>query len=71
MSKWARIQQRVAKVGRQLGAQYFLTGKIYSITEKSEDSGRVQYFLFMQIIEVETGAIRWQKESKALKGIIN
>ena len=64
-------QQKVAKMGRQLGAHYFLTGRIYSVTEKSEDRRRVQYFLFMQVLEVETGAIRWQKESKAVKGIID
>jgi hypothetical protein len=62
-------QARVASMGRQLGAQYLLTGKLYDITEKSAEARRVQYFLFMQVIEVETGAIRWQIEVERLKGL--
>ena len=61
--------QRVAQMGRQLGAQYLLTGRVYAVTEKGIESRRVQYFLFMQVIEVETGAVRWQKDAEALKGI--
>ena len=41
-------QARIAIMGRQLGAQYLLTGKLYDITEKSLNGRRVQYFLFMQ-----------------------
>lgn len=62
-------QARIAVMGRQLGAQYLLTGKLYDITEKSLNGRRVQYFLFMQVIEVETGAIRWQMEVERLKGV--
>ena len=62
-------QARVASMGRQLGAQYLLTGKLYDITEKNSEARRVQYFLFMQVIEVETGAIRWQIEVERLKGL--
>jgi penicillin-binding protein activator len=62
-------QARIAVMGRQLGAQYLLTGKLYDITEKSLKGRRVQYFLFMQVIEVETGAIRWQMEVERLKGL--
>lgn len=60
---------RVAEFGRQLGAQYLLTGKLYDVAEKSEQGRRVQYFLFIQVIEVETGAIRWQVEVETLKGL--
>ncbi len=62
-------QAQVAIMGRQLGAQYLMTGKLYDIAEKSSNGRRVQYFLFMQVIEVETGAIRWQIEVDALKGL--
>ena len=62
-------QAQVASMGRQLGAQYILTGKLYDIAEKSAKGRRVQYFLFMQVIEVETGAIRWQMEVDTLKGL--
>jgi uncharacterized protein (TIGR02722 family) len=61
--------QRVAQFGRQLGVQYVITGKIESVTEKNDDGKRVQYSLFMQVIEVETSAIRWQEEAEVMKGI--
>ena len=61
---------KVAQMGRQLGAQYFLTGRVYDVAEKGAKGRRVQYFLFMQVIEVETGRIRWQMSSETLKGLI-
>ncbi|MGK0360351.1 MAG: hypothetical protein ACI9U2_002664 [Bradymonadia bacterium] len=62
---------KAAQLGRQLGASYFVTGKIYSSSEKSGEERRVQYFLFMQAIEVETGAVRWQNEANLTKGLVN
>jgi uncharacterized protein (TIGR02722 family) len=59
-----------AEVGRQLGAAYFLTGKIYTSSEKVDDEKRVQYFLFMKIVEIETAVIRWQNEANLTKGLI-
>lgn len=59
------------QLGHQLGVQYFITGKIYDKAERNKDERRVQYFLFMQCIEVETGAIRWQNEAQLTKGLIN
>jgi len=61
---------KVAQMGRQLGAQFFLTGRVYDVTEKSAEGRRVQYFLFMQVIEVETGRIRWQMSAETLKGLM-
>jgi len=61
---------KVAQMGRQLGAQYFLTGRVYDIAEKSAEGRRVQYFLFMQILEVETGRVRWQMSAETLKGLV-
>ncbi len=58
-------------VGRQMGAQYFITGKITSVEEKIQSTRRVQYMLFIQVLEIETGLIKFQNESarsKALKG---
>jgi penicillin-binding protein activator len=57
----------VAQYGKQLGAQYFLTGKVQTSDERTEDSRRVQYFFFMQVIEIETGAIRWQHKAYVTK----
>ncbi|HYD49673.1 MAG TPA: CsgG/HfaB family protein, partial [Terriglobales bacterium] len=59
------------RLGKQLGAQYFFTGKITSVDERLSSMRRVQYSLFLQVLEVETGVIRFQNEvtrSKALKG---
>jgi TolB-like protein len=58
------------RLGRQLGVQYFFTGKITSVDERLSNMRRVQYSLFLQVIEVETGLIRFQNEvarSKALE----
>lgn len=61
---------KAAQLGRQLGAQYFVTGKIYTADEKTGGERRVQYFLFMQAIDVETGAIRWQNKANLTKGLV-
>jgi PBP1b-binding outer membrane lipoprotein LpoB len=61
---------RLAKYGVQLGAQYFVTGKVHSVTEKVDDERRVQYFMFLQVIDVSTGAIKFQNESKVTKGLL-
>jgi hypothetical protein len=63
-------QRSAQRLGRQLGAQYFFTGKITSVDERLNNTRRVQYTLFLQVIEIETGIIRFQNEvarSKALK----
>lgn len=58
------------RMGRQLGVQYFFTGKISSVDEKLNNIRRVQYSLFLQVIQIETGIIEFQNEvtrSKAIK----
>ena len=62
---------KAAQLGKQLGVKYFITGKVYDSAEKSGSERRVQYFLFMRAIEVETGAIRWQNEANLTKGLIH
>ena len=61
---------RLAEYGRQLGAQYFVTGKVYDVAEQVKGEKRVQYFMFVQVIEVATGAIKFQNESAITKGLI-
>jgi uncharacterized protein (TIGR02722 family) len=59
------------RLGRQLGVQYFFTGKITSINERLNKQKRVQYSLFLQVLEIETGLIEFQNEvtrSKQIKG---
>ncbi|UCC97461.1 MAG: hypothetical protein JSW66_16665 [Phycisphaerales bacterium] len=63
--------QTIGRLGRQLGAQYFVTGKVSSVEERFRRTRRVQYSLILQVLEVETGLIVFQNEasrSKALKG---
>jgi len=60
-----------ARLGRQIGAKYFVTGKLMAVDERLQKTRRVQYSLFIQIVEVETGVLKFQNESarsKALKG---
>lgn len=63
-------ESKSAEVGRQLGARFFLTGKIYDSAERADKERRVQYFLFMKIVEVETGVVRWQNEANLTKGLV-
>jgi penicillin-binding protein activator len=58
-----------AKYGKQLGAKYFITGKVSAADERSSDMRRVQYFLYMQVIDVETSAIRFQAKSEITKAV--
>ncbi len=62
--------ERLAEYGRQLGAQYYVTGKVYDVAERTEGERRVQYFLFIQVLEVETGRIKFQTESGLSKGLL-
>lgn len=59
----------VVKYGKQLGVKYFITGKVAGNDERTEDMRRVQYFLFMQVIDVETSEIRWQRKTYVTKAI--
>lgn len=60
-----------AKVGRQLGAKYFVTGKVYDSAERTSGERRVQYFLFMKVVEIETSAMRWSNEANLTKGLVD
>ena len=63
--------ETLGRLGRQLGAQYFVTGKITSVEERLQRTRRAQYSLVLQVLEIETGLITFQNEavrSKAVKG---
>lgn len=59
-----------AQIGRQIGAQYFLTGKLQAVDERQKGERRVQYTLFMQVIEVENSLVRFQTKSERTKAIV-
>ena len=57
-------------LGRQLGATYYVTGKLGAVTERLKKIRRNQYNLFIQVLDVETSTVKFQHEavrSKAMK----
>ena len=63
-------RRSAARVGRLLGVDYILTGKIFDRAERTSDARRVQYFLFMQAIGVEDGVVVWQGEAGLTKALV-
>ncbi|HWV37414.1 MAG TPA: hypothetical protein VN033_02940 [Vulgatibacter sp.] len=59
-----------ARLSKQVGAQYFLTGKIQAVDERAEGERRVQYTLTLQLIEVETSVIEFQNSTARTKAIV-
>ena len=62
--------RHVADYNRQLGAKYYVTGKVFTADERAFGERRVQYFMFMQLIEVATSAVVWQHKVEFTKAII-
>jgi uncharacterized protein (TIGR02722 family) len=63
-------QTKIAHWGKQVGARYFVTGKVFSTDERVGEERRVQYYMFMQVLNVETGEIMFQNKSAVTKAII-
>ncbi len=61
---------QVAEWGQQIGARYFITGKVFSTDERMKGERRVQYFMFMQVLAVETGEILFQNKTSVTKAIL-
>jgi uncharacterized protein (TIGR02722 family) len=61
---------QVATWGKQVGARYIVTGKVYNTDERQDGERRVQYFLFIQVLNVETGEILFQHKSSVTKALI-
>jgi PBP1b-binding outer membrane lipoprotein LpoB len=61
----------IAEYNRQLGSKFYLTGKVFASDERTEDARRVQYFMFMQLIEVATSGVIWQNKAALTKGLLN
>ena len=62
--------RHVADYNRQLGAKYYVTGKVFTADERAFGERRVQYFMFMQLIDVATNAVVWQHKVEFTKAII-
>jgi uncharacterized protein (TIGR02722 family) len=63
-------QTKIAHWGKQIGARYFVTGKVYTTDERVGDQRRVQYYLFIQVLNVETGEIMFQNKNNTTKAIV-
>lgn len=59
-----------ARWGKQIGAKYFITGKVFSTDERQDEERRVQYFMFLQVLDAETGAVLFQNKSSVTKAIV-
>ena len=60
----------VARLGNQVGVRYFVTGRVYNADERQSGERRVQYFLFMRVLDVQTGDILWQNSAGLTKAIV-
>ena len=62
--------RHIPQYGKQLGVKFYVTGKVGSSDERTEDARRVQYFIFMQVIDTETSEIRWQQKTYITKAVL-
>jgi penicillin-binding protein activator len=60
----------MARWGKQIGARYIVSGKVFATDERENDERRVQYFLYLQVLSVETGEILFQNKSALTKAIL-
>lgn len=61
--------RHIPEYGKQLGVQFYITGKVGASDERTEDARRVQYFVFMQVIDTSTSEIRWQQKAYITKAV--
>jgi PBP1b-binding outer membrane lipoprotein LpoB len=62
--------RHIPQYGKQLGVKYFITGKVGASDERTVDARRVQYFIYMQVIDTETSEIRWQQKAYVTKAVL-
>ena len=61
---------QVASWGKQLGARYVVTGKVYTTDERTPNARRVQYYLFLRVVSVETSEVLFQNQAAVTKAIL-
>jgi hypothetical protein len=61
--------RHIPQYGKQMGVKYFVTGKVGNADERTADARRVQYMLYMQVIDSETSEIRWQQKAYVTKAV--
>jgi penicillin-binding protein activator len=63
-------QSQIAAWGKQIGVRYVVTGKVFAADERQDSERRVQYFMFIQVLDVETSAILFQYKTSVTKALI-
>lgn len=63
-------QSKISTWGNQIGAKYFVDGKVFSTDERVGDQRRVQYYMFLRVLSVETAEIMFQNKVAITKAII-
>ena len=63
-------QSHISQWGRQIGTQYWVDGKVFSTDERVGDQRRVQYYMFIRVLSVETGEILFQNKVAITKAIV-
>jgi len=63
-------QSHISAWGEQLGAQFIVDGKVYAADERASEQRRVQYFLFLRILNAATSEIVFQSEATVTKAIV-
>jgi hypothetical protein len=61
---------QIASWGKMAGARYFVTGKVFSSDEMMGGERRVQYSLFIQVLDVETSDVLFQHKANLTKAIV-
>jgi hypothetical protein len=52
-----------------MGAKYYITGHVSGNDERSEDMRRIQYFLYLEVVEVETSEKLFLAKSEITKAV--
>jgi TolB-like protein len=60
----------VSRLGQQVGVRYFITGRVYNVDERQGGERRVQYFLFMRVLDAATSDLLWQNSANVTKAIV-
>lgn len=63
-------QGQATQWGKQLSVRYIITGKVFTTDERLNDERRVQYYMFMQVLDVENGQILFQNKAALTKAIL-
>ena len=63
-------QTQISHWGKQVGARYFVTGKVFSTDERHEGERRVQYYLFIKVLDAETSELLFQYKTSVTKALV-